>query len=390
MSGAGLDLTYPRPGSTTVRDLVPRVMTQLVQRYRALPPGAPDTSRAAARSATDGLRGAGAAALGAALMAPTASVLIPPAAKGDPISAEALDLLVLFELAARGALTEPVVVPRPHTGFPPLPLFDRGVVATVAPEVTRVELSEGRVRTSAGGECDARAPRSVAGLEVTPAYVPIVDGVVLALTDNNPLTSVKLHPERDGNTLDLGGHAVEVWVARLREAFAIVEAHLPELRAEMRWLSKTIVPVGFHEERHASCSYEDAIGAIYLTLHPRPIKLAEAIVHEYQHNKLHALMRLDPLLEDAKRAHFDSPVRPDARPLEGVLLAAHAFLPVTRMYRSITASGDPVAQQRDWAETCAIAEAVHREALATLAAHAKPTKLGRALLAEMDRLNGAG
>jgi HEXXH motif-containing protein len=99
-------------------------------------------------------------------------------------------------------------------------------------------------------------------------------------------------------------------------------------------------------------------------------------------------MRLDPLLRDARAELHTSPVRPDARPLDGVLLAVHAFLPVARMYRAITAAGDPVTRSRDWEKTCASVEAVHREGAETLYAHAKPTKLGAALFAEMRALAG--
>jgi HEXXH motif-containing protein len=381
-----MDLTYPRPGSTTLRDLLPRVMTRLVQRYRALPRGEEGSLRAVAHEATRSLCGEGAAALGAMLMAPTCSVLLPGAARGDVGLSNGLDLQVLFALAGEGAIESDIVVRRPAAGWPRLLSISGGVANEIGLEVEWLEMGQSMVQTSAGGTYDPAAPESVAGLTVTEVYVPIVDGVVLALADDNPFTCVKLHPERDGNVLDLGGHDVDVWVSRLREAFALVAEHLPELYEEMRWLLRVIVPVGFHEERHASCSYEDAMGAIYLTLHPRPIKLAEAIVHEYQHNKLHAVMRLDPLLRDAGVATHASPLRPDARPLEGVLLAVHAFLPVSRMYRAVTAAGGPLTRSRDWGETCASVEAVHRDAAETLFAHAKPTKLGAALFAEMRAL----
>ncbi len=383
------DLTYPRAGSTTIKSLVPRIMTGLVRRYRALPPRLEGTAREAAHLATAELRGAGAASLGAALMAPTCSALLPGAERGDAGLSAALDLLVLVELATESVLSAPVRVPRPAGGWPRLPSITSGVAFDLADDVAWIELGHGELRTSGGESTELTTPRSVAGLSVSRAYVPITDDVSLALTDNNPRTSVKLHPERDDNSLDLGGHEVGEWVAQLREAFAIVAAHLPALYEEMRWLLRIVVPVGFHEERHSSCSYEAAIGAMYLTLHPRPIKLAEAIVHEYQHNKLHAVMRLDPLLRNGRRGTHLSPLRPDARPLDGVLLAVHAFLPVARMYRSITAAGDPLVLSHDWAKTCAAAEAIHRDGFETLRAHARPTKLGDALLLEMERLSAA-
>ena len=56
-----------------------------------------------------------------------------------------------------------------------------------------------------------------------------------------------------------------------------------------------VVPVGFHAEQHLSASYREAPGLVYLTLHPSPLTLAEAIIHETQHVKLNALSWLDPI-----------------------------------------------------------------------------------------------
>jgi HEXXH motif-containing protein len=232
-----------------------------------------------------------------------------------------------------------------------------------------------------------RAPRRDSGpLRITEAFVPIVGNVKLALADVNPLASVPLHPERAGNAIDFGGRSLDEWLVPLRAAFALIEKYLHPVYDEMQMLLRTVVPVGYLPERHASCSYEDALGSIYLTLHPSPLKIAEALVHEFQHNKLHALMRLDAVLTNARTSRHRSPVRPDPRPLEGVLLAVHAFIPVAMMYRAMTEAGDPLAKSRDWDATCDAAERVYRDGAETLYAHGEPTKTGRALLDEMRAL----
>ena len=41
------------------------------------------------------------------------------------------------------------------------------------------------------------------------------------------------------------------------------------------------VPVGWDEQRHLSASYQEAIGTVYLSLHPNPLTLAEALIHEF-------------------------------------------------------------------------------------------------------------
>jgi HEXXH motif-containing protein len=205
--------------------------------------------------------------------------------------------------------------------------------------------------------------------------------VVLALTDNNPLAMHEAHPDKHGNALDLGGRPPSEWVAALREALHIVQAHLPDLRAEMNLYVQQIVPVGFFADRHLSASYREAIGTLYLSLHPSPMTMVEALIHEFQHNKLNALLESDDVLENAHEPLYRSPVRPDARPLHGVLLAVHAFVPVALLYERMIAAGDAGASDRRLREIAGI----NREGTDVLRAHARPTPVGKALLDELFR-----
>lgn len=192
-----------------------------------------------------------------------------------------------------------------------------------------------------------------------------------------------LHPDRAGNALDLGARTPEAWCEALREALAIVDAYLPSLAPERRLLAQVIVPVGVDDERHDSCTYEGAPGAMYLSLHPDPVKLAEAIVHEFQHDKLHALMRLDALLENGREEGYRSPVRPDPRPLRGVLLAAHAFIAVAEMYRAMREGGHPASRHSRFEARAEAVRVANVEALALLRESAKVTAVGRQLLEEL-------
>jgi HEXXH motif-containing protein len=143
-----------------------------------------------------------------------------------------------------------------------------------------------------------------------------------------------------------------------------------------------LIPVGTDEERHLSASYAEAVGTIYLSLHPSPMTMVEALVHEHQHNKLNAALELGPLLENAPWPRFTSPVRPDERPLHGVLLAVHAFLPVEALYRRRIEAGDEHLRRR-------YREIVrgNREGAAVLLEHAVPTAWGAGLLDEIRRLS---
>jgi HEXXH motif-containing protein len=217
-----------------------------------------------------------------------------------------------------------------------------------------------------------------------PAEPPfhVVDrDTVFALADNNPLASFEAHPDKQGNAVDLGGHPVGEWVDALRAAFALVEEHLPDLRAEMAHYVQTIVPVGFFEDKHLSASYREAIGTLYLSLHPHPMTMVEALIHEFQHNKLNALLELDDVLDNAHEPLYRSPVRPDPRPLHGVLLAVHAFVPVARLYERMIERGDARAGDRRFRDIVGI----NREAAGVLRQHARATPVGAGLLAELCR-----
>ena len=118
--------------------------------------------------------------------------------------------------------------------------------------------------------------------------------------------------------IDLGGRSPAQWVEALGAALSLVEQALPGWMAELPVSLRRIIPVGWEPERHLSASYREAPGLCYLTLHPDPLTLAEAIVHETQHGKLGVLLHLDPVLHNGRTTWTQSPVRPDLRPLMGV------------------------------------------------------------------------
>ncbi|MBL9099993.1 MAG: hypothetical protein JNL82_03490 [Myxococcales bacterium] len=379
---AVLDLTLPREGSGTVRDLLSRGLRRLLTDLGRLDVrGASPAARAAYAGLLAAVREAMAAAPGAvwsALRRPTVGALI-RVARFPGRTAAVLDELVAtlaVELALAGALGSPLRVPAPPR-----------IVGLGAR--TSWRLPTGALVCGAGvvheGE---QGTRALAEFEADPHDRPVViaDGLVLAPIDNNPLAHVEAHPDKQGNAVDLGGRAPEAWAAALREALALVERWLPGIRAEMAVVLQQVVPVGYDAERHLSASYQEAIGTVYLSLHPDPMTLAEALVHEFQHNKINLLLELDAVLENAYSPLYASPVRPDPRPLHGVLLAVHAFLPVARMYMEMLAAGDPRAADPRFRQRYAAIVAGNRQGVEVLRAHARPTNLGAGVLAEIDAL----
>lgn len=216
-----------------------------------------------------------------------------------------------------------------------------------------------------------------------PAFHRLAEGGWLAEADTNPLAMVEAHPDKSGNALSLGSATAAAWGAALDRARGAIRAALPALADEHRRLLALVVPVGGPMEVSWSASYREAIGVVYLSLHPDPLKMAEALVHELQHNKLNLAWYTDPLLVDGGEATFVSPVRPDPRPLWGVLLAAHAFLPVVEMYRRLAVLDHPWSRSDTFRARWREVVEKNREALDVVVRHARPTPTGARLIEEM-------
>ena len=205
----------------------------------------------------------------------------------------------------------------------------------------------------------------------------------LCLVDNNPLSDVELHPMKSGNRLSLGDASSETWVRALSTALAAVEAFAPELHSEMSLLLRQIIPVGTDEERHLSASYSEAVGMAYMSLHPRANTMLEALVHEYQHSKLNMLCYVETLLHNAFTPLYHSPVRPDPRPLHGVLLAAHAFVAVAEVYHRMLQAPEALSSPGDVSARFKEIVSINAEALEVLEAHGQWTSAGEELLGAM-------
>lgn len=396
------DLTLPKAGSTTLRDLVNRYIPGLLRDLFALPvarlskAGAHELSQLKTLVAELSVREPG--AIVSLVRRPSFSVLVrclgyelaapQPTAQAEKLAAELVET-AFFELALMGAPIPELVLDRPlhrlvsnaqnlALDFDPPALAARFSAGSV--EIT---LSNGE-RFSPSPEAQLDPPPSVRKAQPFPRLFAQAS---LALRDNNPLALFEAHPDKEGNAIDLGGHDVDAWASSLREAFELVEAHLPEIADEIRLVLHQVVPVGYFDEKHLSASYAEAIGTVYMSLHPNPLTMTEALVHEFQHNKLNALLYFDPVLTNLDNELYASPVRPDPRPLRGVLLAVHAFLPIARFYENLIASGAFSTKEADLRRRLEAIVRLNREGCDVLLPNARPTPIGQSLLSEIARLN---
>jgi HEXXH motif-containing protein len=265
------------------------------------------------------------------------------------------------------------------------------------PDATGLRFSASHIAAVRGGEELARLPVTRAGLSAASdgtaggfrlerSFRRIGDLAYFATIDRNPIAAFEAHPEKGGNHVDLGDRGEEEWVGILAEAFAVIEQFMPGEAAEMRTMLHAVIPVGYDEVRHLSASYREAVGTVYLTLHPSVMIMAEALIHEFQHNKFNVSAYEIEYLSNAFHPLYKSPIRPDPRPLWGIVLAVHAFLPVAELYRRMRDAGHPWAARPDFDRRMSELDLKNHEGMDMLRAHAHFTPAGRALFDELEAL----
>lgn len=208
-----------------------------------------------------------------------------------------------------------------------------------------------------------------------------------ALYDSNPLSMYEAHPDKWGNAISLGDKTLQQWLTAFREALEYIKVGLPTWYEELKASGRRIVPVGYLPERHLSASYREAPGLAYLTLCDHPLTIAEAIVHELQHSKVNLLSWVDEVVYNGMTTWTPSPVRPDLRPLWGVLLAVHAFVPVAAMYDNLVELGHPVTKTERFARRRAEILAGNHRGMEAVRNQSEPTEQGGRMIREMVALH---
>jgi HEXXH motif-containing protein len=298
---------------------------------------------------------------------------------------------LLLALSRAGVLTEAVLWDRPISSLPD-PEAGLRYVATPPLQGLLASPEGPSLRTAAGEDLVLGSDGPVSGavpegLELRPDYPRIRAGLHLALHDSNPLAMVEAHPDKEGNATSLGGRSAGEWAEAYGAALDAIDAALPAWGAALPLALRRVVPVGFEPERHLSASYREGPGLAYFTLHPSTLTLAEALVHETQHGRLNALNLLDPVFRNGRTAWTPSPVRPDLRPLMGVLLAVHAFVPVAVMHARLALLDHPLSRDPAFARRRAEVLAGNDRGLQICEETADPTALGRKLLLGLRRLH---
>ncbi|MGV3722107.1 MAG: aKG-HExxH-type peptide beta-hydroxylase [Actinomycetota bacterium] len=131
-------------------------------------------------------------------------------------------------------------------------------------------------------------------------------------------------------------------------AQALVRSVLPGVSNWLDSLAKLLIFLNGTDNLTRSSSAADLPGIIFADT-TSEIALLEVMVHESAHHLLYIAETGGPLIDPAETRTFVSPLRPDPRPLRGILLAYHALAFMCAFYRDLRASdlGDGVMSTAD-------------------------------------------
>jgi hypothetical protein len=116
-----------------------------------------------------------------------------------------------------------------------------------------------------------------------------------------------------------------------------------------------------------------------------PVSMVDLLIHESSHVLLFGLSSTEGLMRNDGKERYDSPVRTDKRPIEGIF---HGCFVTTRVHlamKRLLDSGSLHEGDNQLAiQHCRSNARAARESLAVLARHAVPTRLGKTVLRELE------
>jgi uncharacterized protein len=164
-----------------------------------------------------------------------------------------------------------------------------------------------------------------------PAHLVRLLDHTLEIIDTDPLRARFPAPPLDA----LSPAAAAAFDRLLREAWQILDDDQPEHAAAMRIALRALVPLRTPEDAtQVSASVRGCFGAIGISVPEDPEVMAELLVHEFQHEKLGALLDLVDLCSDSDDRRYHAPWRPDARPAKALVQGVYAFAGVAGFWRA--------------------------------------------------------
>ena len=120
--------------------------------------------------------------------------------------------------------------------------------------------------------------------------------------------------------------------------------------------------------------------------HPTALDVTEGLIHETAHHVLFGLSRDEPLVENAVAESYESPLRRDSRPMDGVYHATFVCARIHYVFNALIASGRLQDEQLHHAEArLADARRRFRGGLETVKRHARLTDNGGRIMAAAEQ-----
>ncbi len=212
--------------------------------------------------------------------------------------------------------------------------------------------------------------------------------IVLTLDFHNPDVEKHTHPDHQNNQVGItfGIKSPEEWRDLFARAFNILSQVSPGFMTEIDAMIRKIIPFDVSYRVHNSGSYSDVIGHLLMS-YPTGIDgpelvLLEAILHEYNHNKINLIMQTETLILSDRRELYYSPYRPDARHIHGIYLGLHAIAWAYWVIWNAHISG-VISLSDNWKEKAALYVLKNWLSLQVLDTYGSFSPLGREILEEM-------
>jgi HEXXH motif-containing protein len=181
---------------------------------------------------------------------------------------------------------------------------------------------------------------------------------------------------------DLSPTSTIKWLSTLEEAWFLIDSCSNFLASEMLIGIQSLVPIYSHAiDINRSQTFREIPGIIALSWMSDTSVIVEALVHEYHHHKLNALLNLDSIIEnDTLEAIYYSPWRYDSRPLYGILQGVYVFQAVAEFWHKFLKMDIPLLQKRRVQQRLYAVKQQVEIAVKVLKSSARFSSLGLALI----------
>ncbi len=212
--------------------------------------------------------------------------------------------------------------------------------------------------------------------------------IALTLDFQNVDATKSTHPDHKKNHVWITFGSIDQveWQRLFAQSFDIARQVSPGFMEEINSVIRKIIPFDVSIGMHNSGSFSDAIGHLLMS-YPTEIEcpelaLLEAIVHEYNHNKLNLILQTEPLIYNDSREIYYSPYRPDARHIHGIYMGVHALSGAYWVIWNAYSQGI-IQLSENWVEKSVLYVLKNGVSLQVLDKYSSLTPLGKLILEEI-------